>query len=171
MIGRQHPYKNHDVVFAAWEAHTRGTAWQGDELVLLGTGEIPRPLPANARWDRRAFAYRQVVDELAQSKGSIVHSRYATQSGVQVLSMQLGVPTLVSTAGALPEYQPAGSSVTGIDDIDGLSRAIDALANAGEAEIQGKAALEHFRKHYDSAVAAQRLLEIFHDVIDRPKRT
>jgi glycosyltransferase involved in cell wall biosynthesis len=168
LVGRQRPYKNHDVVFAAWEAHTRGTAWQGDELVLLGKGEISRPLPPHTRWNYGAYNYRQVVDELARSKGSIVHCRSASQSGVQVLSMQLGVPTLVSTAGALPEYQPAGLSVTGIDDIDGLSRAIDALANTAEVDIQGKAALKHYRKHYDSAVAARRLLEIFHDVIDRP---
>src|SRR5262249_15809350 len=135
------------------------------------SGEISRPLPPHARWNRGRFKYRQVVDELARSKGSIVHSRSASQSGVQVLSMQLGVPTLVSTAGALPEYQPARSSVTGIEDIDGLSRAMDALADATEAEIQGKAAQEHFRKHYDSVVAARRLLEIFHDVVDQPKGT
>jgi glycosyltransferase involved in cell wall biosynthesis len=170
LMGRQKPYKNHDVVFAAWEAHTRGTAWRGDELVVLGEGEIPGPLPTHARWDRRPFVYRQVVDELARSKGSIVHSRSASQSGVQLLSMQLGVPTLVSTAGALPEYQPPGLSVTGIDDIDGLSRALDVLANAGEAELQGKTALEHYGKHYDSAVVARRLLEIFHDVVDEPKQ-
>ena len=171
LIGRQWPYKNHDVVFAAWEAHTRGTAWRGDELIVLGRGEISRPLPAHARWNQGAFKYRQVVDELAGSKGSIVHCRSASQSGVQVLSMQLGVPTLVSTAGALPEYQPAGSSVTGIDDIDGLSRALDALADPEEVDIQGRAALEHYRRQYDSAVAARRLLEIFQDVIDRPNRT
>jgi glycosyltransferase involved in cell wall biosynthesis len=170
LMGRQRPYKNHDVVFAAWEAHTRGTAWRGDELVVLGAGELSRPLPAHARWDRRAFMYRQVVDELARSKGSIVHSRSASQSGVQLLSMQLGVPTLVSTAGALPEYQPPGLSVTGIDDIDGLSRALDVLANPGEGVIQGMAAQEHYRKHYDSAIVAQRLLEIFHDIVDEPKQ-
>jgi glycosyltransferase involved in cell wall biosynthesis len=83
--------------------------------------------------------------------------------------MQLGVPTVVSTAGALPEYQPPGLSITGIDDIGGLSHALDMLAEPSEAEIQGKAALEHFTKHYDSAVAARRLLEIFHDVVGRPR--
>lgn len=41
MVGRQKPYKNHDVVFAAWEAHTAGPFWRGDELVLLGDGAIP----------------------------------------------------------------------------------------------------------------------------------
>src|SRR5437660_12371090 len=31
-----------------------------------------------------------------------------SQSGVQVLSMQLGVMPIVSTVGGLPEYQPPG---------------------------------------------------------------
>jgi glycosyltransferase involved in cell wall biosynthesis len=171
MMGRQRPYKNHEVVFAAWDAHTRSRAWQGDQLVLLGTGEISCPLPAHTRWERRAFEYRKVVDELARAKGSIVHCRSASQSGVQVLSMSLGVPTLVSTAGALPEYQPPGSGTTGIDDVQGLSRALDLLADPSEAELQGKAALEHFNAHYDPTVAARRLLEIFHDVVDRTRRT
>jgi glycosyltransferase involved in cell wall biosynthesis len=170
LLGRQRPYKNHAVVFAAWEAHTRSNKWQGDELVVLGTGEIPYPLPPHTRWDRRAFEYRQVIDELARAKGSIVHCRSASQSGVQVLSMQLGVPTLVSTAGALPEYQPPGSSITGTDDIAGLSHALDVLADPSEAEVQGKAAREHFENHFGSGVAARRLLDIFHDVIGRPRQ-
>ena len=165
LIGRQRPYKNHDVVFAAWDAHTRGSAWRGDELVLFGGGEISRPLPSHARWHRGSYRYRQVVTELAASKGSIVHCRAASQSGVQVLSMQLGVPTLVSTAGALPEYQPPGLSITGIDDVDGLTQAIDALADPAEVEVQAKVALEHHHTHYDPAIAAGRLVEIFRNVV------
>ena len=164
LIGRQQPYKNHDVVFAAWDAHTRGPAWQGDELVLLGGGDLTCPLPKHVRWQQSEFQYREVIEELARAKGSISHYRTASQSGVQVLAMQLGVPTLASDAGALPEYQPYGASVTGIDDVQGLSRAMDALANPEEAVLQGKLAQEHYRNHYDSPVAAKRLLEIFEDV-------
>jgi glycosyltransferase involved in cell wall biosynthesis len=171
LMGRQRPYKNHAVVFDAWDAHTRSREWQGDELVVLGTGEVPCPLPAHTRWDRRPFEYRRIIGELARAKGSIVHCRSASQSGVQVLSMQLGVPTLVSTAGALPEYQPAGLSVTGVDDSAGLSHAMGVLADPREAESQGKVALEHFQKKYEPAVAAGRLLDIFSDVVDRIGRT
>jgi len=168
LVGRQRPYKNHAVVFAAWEAHTRSSRWQGDELVVLGTGEIPFPLPPHTRWENEPFEYRQIVGELARAKGSIVHCRNASQSGVQVMSMQLGVAALVSTAGALPEYQPPGSSVTGIDDFTGLSHAMDVLADPIDAEIAGKTALEHFRTHCEPAVAARRLLDVFRDVADRP---
>lgn len=167
LIGRQRPYKNHGVVFAAWEAHTQGPAWRGDELVLLGEGDISHALPAHARWIRAGFKYREVVHELARAKGSLVHVRTASQSGVHVMSMQLGVPPLVSTAGALPEYQPPGLSIIGVDDVSGLSRAIDALADPAEVDVQSRIALQHYRDHYDAPLAVQRLLEIFTDVVGR----
>jgi glycosyltransferase involved in cell wall biosynthesis len=165
LFGRQKPYKNHAVVFAAWERHTRGPNWQGDDLVLLGDGDVPEPLPPHTQWIRGDYEYRDVVGRLARAKGSLVHSRSASQSGVAVLSMQLGVPVLASTAGGLQEYQPAGASVTGIDDVDGLSRAMDALADPAEVDVQARAAAEHHRKRCDAPVVAARLLEIFEDVV------
>jgi glycosyltransferase involved in cell wall biosynthesis len=170
LIGRQLPYKNHRVIFEAWESHVRGAAWRGDELVLLGDGDVPLPLPEHVRWNRGSYRYRAIVSELASAKGSIVHSRAASQSGVQVLSMQLGVPTLVSTAGALPEYQPPGLSVTGIDDVAGLAAAIDVLADPAEVDRQAKVALAHYRANYSAEVAAARLLEIFHQVVQDARR-
>lgn len=167
LIGRQRPYKNHGIVFAAWEAHTQSTNWRGDELILLGDGDVAYPLPAHTRWNRADYKYAEVVDELARAKGSLVHVRSASQSGVQVMSMQLGVPPMVSTAGALPEYQPPGLSVTGIDDSNGLSQAFDALADPGEVAVQSKIALNHYLKNYDAPIAGARLLEIFDGVAAR----
>lgn len=165
MFGRQRPYKNHRVVFAAWEAHVRGPAWRGDELVLFGGGEIPLPLPPHTRWEHREFKYRAVIGELARAKGSIVHyTAGASQSGAQVLSMQLGVPPLVSDAGALPEYQPPGLSVTGVDDVGGLAAAIDALADPVEVERQSGIARARYHSHYDARFFARRLLEIAGEV-------
>jgi glycosyltransferase involved in cell wall biosynthesis len=167
MFGRQNPYKNHAVVFAAWEAHVAGSAWRGDELVLFGDGQISRPLPPRARWVRGDFKYREVVGELSRAKGSIVHhTKGASQSGVQVLSMQLGVPTLVSTGGALPEYQPTGLSVTGVNDIEGLSRAFDGLADPAEVDRQSRIALDHYKNYYDSSLFARRFLEIAKDITE-----
>jgi glycosyltransferase involved in cell wall biosynthesis len=167
LIGRQRPYKNHQIVFAAWEAHTNGSAWKGDELILLGEGDISPELPAHARWIRGDYKYSEVVAEVARAKGSLVHLRSASQSGVHVMSMQLGVPPLVSAVGALPEYQPPGLSVTGIDDVGGLSRAIDELADPAEVEVQGRIALSHYKSHYSAPLAARRLIEIFDDVAGR----
>lgn len=165
LIGRQRPYKNHEVIFAAWKEHTRGPAWRGDELVMIGDGEIPIPLPPHSRWERGPYQYRDVAPELASAKGSLIHSRSASQSGVQVLSLSLGVPTLVSTAGGLPEYQPPGFGVTGIDDVEGLVRGFDALAEPVVAERQSHAALAYYRQNFAPGVASARLLEIFDDVL------
>jgi glycosyltransferase involved in cell wall biosynthesis len=165
LIGRQRPYKNHDVVFSAWEAHTKSPDWRGDELVMLGGGEISAPLPPHARWNRGSYQYREVVSELASAKGSLIHSRSASQSGVQVLSLSLGVPTLVSTAGGLPEYQPPGFSVTGIDDVEGLARDLNRLADPAEVERQSKTAVTYYQDHFAPPVASKRLAEIFQDIL------
>jgi glycosyltransferase involved in cell wall biosynthesis len=165
LIGRQRPYKNHAVVFEAWSRHAQGPAWRGDELVLFGEGDISVSLPVHARWNRHGFRYEDTAGELAAAKGSVVHSRNASQSGVQVMAMQLGVAPVVSTAGALPEYQPPGLPIIGVDDVAGLARVFDALADPAEAEREGAIALEHYRTHFAPAVAADRLLEIFSRVI------
>lgn len=164
LVGNQRPYKNHGVVFDAWSRHVHGPGWRGDELVLFGEGDIPRELPVHARWNREAFKYGEIVGELAAAKGSVIHSRNASQSGVQVMSMQLGVTPVVSIAGALPEYQPPGLPVVDIADVAGLARAFDVLADPVEAQRQGAIALEHYWTHFSPAVAADRLLEIFGEV-------
>lgn len=166
MVGRQNPYKNHAVVFAAWEAHVSGSDWHGDELVIFGDGEITQPLPAHCRWERGDYKYMEIAAELARAKGSIVHyTDGASQSGVQVLSMQIGVPTLASTGGALPEYQPPGLSITDVNDVEGLTQALNALAEQAEAERQGRVAVEHYNARYHSDVFAKRFLEIANDVV------
>lgn len=166
MFGRQSPYKNHATIFAAWEAHVASSAWRGDELIIYGDGEISQPLPSQARWVRGEFQYKDVVGDFARAKGSIVHhTEGASQSAVQVLSMQLGVPTLVSTGGALPEYQPDGLNVTGVNDIDGLSRAISALADPSEADRQSRIVLAHYKNNFDAGLFVKRFLEAANQVI------
>jgi glycosyltransferase involved in cell wall biosynthesis len=170
LFGRQRPYKNHKVVFAAWEAHVAGDAWCGDELVLLGDGEIAEPLPPHTRWDKSAYKYSEVVDRLAHAKGSLIHYRSgASQSGVQVLSLQLGVPTLASDAGGLFEYQPPDLGVTGVDDVVGLSRSFDRLADPEELARQCRISAEHHSKHFEPKFFAERFLEIMAEVVGRSR--
>lgn len=165
LLGRQRPYKNYGVVFDAWETHVRSSAWRGDQLVLVGSGEVDVDLPAQTQWIRKDFRYRDVTATLARAKGSVVHCRTASQSGVQLVSMQLGVPPIVSTAGGLPEYQPPQCSVTDVDDVTGLCAAFDSLAEPAEVERQGRAALAHYTEHFDVSVAVRRLIDIFEDVV------
>lgn len=167
LLGRLNGYKNIDARLQAWQQHTAGPGWAGDNLVLVGDGEWRGSLPEHVVWQRKPFRYETVLPLLARAKGSVVHYRRASQSGVQVLSMQLGVVPIVSTAGALPEFQPAGEPAIGIDDVDGLARAFDALADADAAAARGAEAEAHYRRRHSAAVAARPLLQVLNRAVER----
>nr|WP_234802747.1 glycosyltransferase family 4 protein [Mycobacteroides salmoniphilum] len=160
LIGRLNGYKNVDVILRAWEAHVAGPAWRGDHLVLIGDGEITGALPESVRWIRGPYSYGDVLQPLSESKASVVHYRQASQSGVQTLSMQLGVNVIASTEGALPEFQPPGEVALGRDDTAGLTAAFDRHADPVVAESLGDAAREHYARHFTAHHAAARLLAI-----------
>jgi glycosyltransferase involved in cell wall biosynthesis len=161
LIGRLNPYKNIDVVLDAWDLHVNGPGWRGDDLVLLGDGSrIPRSLPKHTIWQAGTFHYRDVAGTVAAAKASIVHYRRASQSGVQVLSMQLGVTPIVSPAGALPEFQPPGCAPVGVDDVAALAAEFDRLADPDVAAHQGAAAAAHYASRFSADIAAGRLLEV-----------
>ena len=120
MFGRLYSYKNVDVVLEGWQRHVVGGGWRSDNLVLIGDGSLDTgALPKHTRWLPGWYRYSDVITTLAAAKGSVAHYRRASQSGVQVLSMQLGVMPIVSTAGGLPEYQPPGFPPVGVDELPG----------------------------------------------------
>lgn len=168
MFGRLNPYKNLNVVLEAWQRHIAGGGWRGDNLVLIGDGRMDASaLPEHTRWRQGNYRYSDVVPTLAAAKGSVVHYRRASQSGVQVLSMQLGVMPIVSTAGALPEYQPPGCPPVGIDDVAGLTAAFDLLADPATATQNGATAARHYAKRYSVENLAERFLEVIGEVLAR----
>ncbi len=168
MFGRLNPYKNLDVVLRAWNQHVGGDGWRGDKLVLIGDGRIDAgALPKYTRWRQGNYRYSEVASTLAAAKGSVVHYRRASQSGVQVLSMQLGVMPIVSTAGALPEYQPPGCPPVGVDDVAGLAATFDFLADPAIAAQSGDAAARHYSQRYAAEHGAQRFLEVIAQVVAR----
>jgi glycosyltransferase involved in cell wall biosynthesis len=155
LSGRLNGYKNIPVALDAWRLHRDGPHFRGDELVLIGDGDLSDDLPAGVRWQRGPFKYADQLDTLARAKASLVHYRRATQSGVQVLAMQLGVMPIVSPEGALPELQPPGGPVVDVDDARALADALDALADPARAEQQGRVAREaYLRRHSRPHVAA-----------------
>jgi glycosyltransferase involved in cell wall biosynthesis len=165
MVGRLNPYKNLDVVLEAWQQHVDGGAWRGDNLVFIGDGRImDRRLPKHTAWHPGAYRYRDVVGTLAAAKGSVAHYRRASQSGVQVLSMQLGVMPIVSTVGGLPEYQPPGCPPVGVDDVAGLAAVFDQLADPVTAARYGAEAARHYVRSCDVGRAADRLRDVIFEV-------
>lgn len=166
MIGRLNQYKNVDVVLQAWRRHVAGGCWRGDNLVFIGEGEaMPSTLPKHTQWRRGKYRYRDVVATLASAKGTIAHCRRASQSGVQVLSLQLGVMPIVSTAGGLPEYQPPGRPPVGVDDVAGLAAAFDDLADPDTATTRGAAAARHYAQRFAVDGATDSLLNVLTEVL------
>lgn len=165
MIGRLNPYKNVDVVLRAWQQHVDGKAWRGDKLVLIGDGSIDAArLPAHTEWRSGRYRYSDVLGTLAAAKGSLAHYRRASQSGVQVLSMQLGVMPVVSDRGGLPEYQPPEFRSVGVDDITRLAGAFDELADPATAARLGAVAARHYAQRFAVDHAADRLLDVISSV-------
>lgn len=144
LSGRLNDYKNIPVALEAWRMHRDGPHHRGDGLVLIGDGDLSDDLPDGVRWQRGPFRYADELATLSRAKGSLVHYRRATQSGVQVLAMQLGVMPVVSPEGALPELQPPGGPVVGVDDARALADALDVLADPVEAARAGRVARDAY---------------------------
>jgi glycosyltransferase involved in cell wall biosynthesis len=169
VFGHLNEYKNLDVCMDAWRKHTSGSGWRGDNLVLMGHGEWRGSIPDHVVWHRGRFPYSDVVPVLARAKGTVVHYRRPSQSGVQVLSMQLGVTPIVSMEGALPEFQPPSEKPIDVDDVDGLATAFDSLADPIQASMRGAACREHYVREYSATVSARALHQVLAMVAARER--
>src|SRR6202000_1297777 len=130
VAGQLGSQKNIDVVLEAWQRHVDGGSWRGDELLLIGNGPLViRTLPAYVRWRPGNYRYADVVSTLAAAKGSVAHYRVASQSGVQMLSMHLGVLPLVSPGGGVAGNRTPVFPPIAVDDVAGLNGAFDGLAD------------------------------------------
>jgi glycosyltransferase involved in cell wall biosynthesis len=165
LAGRLDAHRNIDVVLKAWQRHVDGEHWRGDELLLIGDGPLTiRTLPAYVRWRPGSYRYADVVTTLAAAKGSVAHYRSASQSGMQVLSMQLGVMPIVSPVGGLGEYQPASVPPVGVDDVGGLTAVFDELADPCTATLRGSLAARHYAEHFSVGRTVDGLLEVLTEV-------
>jgi glycosyltransferase involved in cell wall biosynthesis len=168
VVGHLNKYKNLDVCMEAWRKHTSGSIWRGDNLVLVGDGEWRGSIPDHVVWRQGRFQYGDVLPVLARAKGTVVHYRRPSQSGVQVLSMQLGVTPIVSTEGALPEFQPQSETPIGVDDVDSLAMAFDSLSDPMQASVRGAACRQHYDREYSATVSARALHQVLVMTAARP---
>jgi glycosyltransferase involved in cell wall biosynthesis len=172
LAGRLGSHKNVDVVLEAWQRHVDGESWRGDELLLIGDGPLTiRTLPAYVRWRPGSYCYADVVSTMAAAKGFVAHYRSASQSGVQLLAMQLGVMPLVSAVGGLAEYQPASFPPVPVDDVAGVTAAFDELADPCTATLRGSLASRHYAEHFSVDRAADALLNVLAEVGRRVRKT
>ena len=165
VAGQLGSQKNIDVVLEAWQRHVDGGSWRGDELLLIGNGPLViRTLPAYVRWRPGNYRYADVVATMAAAKGSVAHYRGASQSGVQMLSMHLGVMPIVSPVGGLPEYQPPVFPPIAVDNVAGLTAAFDELSDPLTATLRGAAAARHYADWFAVDHAVDGLWNVLTDV-------
>lgn len=160
LIGRLGPYKNVPAVFQAWTRHVNSTEYVGDRLLIIGDGHVDVALPPHAVWLKRRFTFADVVDTAAAAKGSLAFYSAGSQSGVQRLSMQLGVSCIVSKVGGLAEGLPPGEPAFAPDDIAGVATRLGELADADFAEARGCAGKIQYVESYSATRSAQRLGEV-----------
>lgn len=168
VLGRINPYKDVPTTLAAWSRHLAGPAYRGDQLVIIGDGnEADLSLPPRCTWRRERFQFAEVVPALAAAKASLVHYRSATQSGVQVSSMQCGTTAVVSDAGGLAEYLPPGQAPIPVGDVLALSAELDRLADPVAAAAGGRESRAHHDGHYCAEHVGPALLdELVHLVVE-----
>lgn len=117
----------------------------------FGSGPIEREVLRlkDAGIDVRPLGYLAdpVFYALMRRAGVFVFpSRYEGFGLPPLEAMRLGVPTIVSNAGSLPEVCGAGAWQVGVDDVEGLAERIDRLlASAEQRESLGAAGLAHAR--------------------------
>lgn len=140
VVGRLSTYKNVPYVLEAFRRHQASPSYRGDRLCLVGKGDPGCALPAEVEWHNAAFAFQDLAPRLARAKASIATYTAASQSGVQVVSMQCGTATVVSDAGGLAEYLPPTERPVALDDPDSLRRELDRLA---DPEAAGAAGADH----------------------------
>jgi glycosyltransferase involved in cell wall biosynthesis len=165
VLGRVSPYKNLDTVFRAWSDYVEQPGYCGDALVLIGDGELTTPLPDGARWERGRFAFSDVVARVHAAKASIVMYGSASQSGAQLTSMQMGVSTVASDVGGLPEYQPGFRPCLKADDAQGLTTSLLELTDPDVAAREGALARQHYELRYSERVAGAALLDACSDLV------
>lgn len=165
-LGRINPYKDLPTTLAAWQRHVDGPGYRGDELLVVGDGtEGALTLPARCRWRRERFQFAEVVPLLARAKASVVAYRSATQSGVQVTSMQCGTTAVVTAAGGLPEYLPPGQATVPVGDVVALATALDELADPAVAAASGRRSREHHDAHLGPEAVAAALAPALHGLV------
>lgn len=166
VIGRPSPYKGVDVAIEAWR---RMPADRRESLTLIlsegpGQSETLGPLDDDGLFVREGrFAFDDVTGQIASSRALLLPYRSASQSGVQLLSMQHAVAPLVHGIGGLAEYQP--EAIPAIETLDpGVwSQRMSQLLDDRVADAAGVHAFERYR----SLTGDSRLMEAFTPILAR----
>lgn len=166
MIGRIGPYKNLPGAFEGWAEHVAGSGYRGDKLIVIGDGHFDGTLPPECEWQRGRFQFGDAMPVLAAAKASLAYYASASQSGVQVISMQCGTAAVVSATGGLAEYLPPGEQAVPLGRPDLLGAALDELADPQVAADRGQDGRQRYEQRHHVTPAAQALVDVLQRLRD-----
>jgi glycosyltransferase involved in cell wall biosynthesis len=119
-VGRLYPYKNLHAVQELVEEVLEGT---GEELLIFGDGPVVPQSMRTSRVVRRTFEFSEVGSLIAGCRAVLMPYEGGSQSGVQLFSMQCGVPPVISDLPGLLEYGIEDQPVVRRDHLRGDLRA------------------------------------------------
>jgi glycogen(starch) synthase len=144
------------------------------ELLIVGDG------PERVRIERRAGrlgvrvrvlgfrGHRDVPSILADADVLALPSRYEELGSVLLEGMQAGVPIVASNVGGIPDALGDAGVLVPPEDPAALARALDDLLADPVARARLGAAGRRRARAYDWAILADRILRIYHRVLERP---
>jgi len=158
-VGRLTHNKGFDIAVDAWLGLPAAVRDREPLTLLVSEGNGYPPATVGS-WERAGvvvrrgrFAFRDVLPDLVRSRCVVLPYRNASQSGVQMLALQLGVLPLVSGVGGLPEYQPRGAPVLRSLDPGAWTNRLSALVGAG-----GTDSGPWLREHYERIAGGPQVL-------------
>jgi glycosyltransferase involved in cell wall biosynthesis len=163
-FGRLEPYKGLPILVDAMQEVWR--ARPEVRLAVLGEGPEARAVPADDRIElSTGYVSERDVDE-AFRRASVCVLPYvqASQSGVGLLALARGVPTIVSRVGALGELACDDTLRVAAGDRGELARAI--LRHLDHGLGLREASLAHVRERFSWPVVAGRTLALYREAVE-----
>lgn len=165
LVGRISAYKNLPLAIDAYRLHKASDAFRGDRLLILGDGQYDFEIPPGVEWQRGRFRFADLAPRIASAKASLCLYSAGSQSGVQVLNMQCGVVSLVSSIGGLPSYLPVGE-VPLASQPEAVAAALGRYADPAEAAAAGGRNQAEYQRRYAVAPTSAAWARALASVVD-----
>jgi glycosyltransferase involved in cell wall biosynthesis len=167
-FGRLQRYKGLDVLVTAMQ-----DVWASRpevRLLVLGDGPEARRLPDDARVEASIGYVPEAAADTAFRRASLVVLPYvqASQSGVGMLALARGVPTVVTSVGSLPELALSSAFVVPPADPAALARAI--LAQLDHGPDVRRAVLRRARDEFGWDRLGARALRLYEELLRARRR-
>jgi len=162
LFGRLEQYKGIEVLVAAMRE-----LWVTDptvRLIVAGRGASAESVPSDRRIEFRNRYIREdeIPSMLAETSVCVLPYTQASQSGVGLLALSNGIPTVVTNVGGLPDLAERPSFMAPPNDPVRLASAIKA---ALDVDLRGRHATLNFaRSEFDWSVVAQRYAAVLEEI-------